>query len=96
MKNKKVLSMLVIGGMVVGAIGSIGLAAFAQSNTPQPVAAPIVSQQSSDTDNIQDKGGIEVPDQISENNSEKNDANDVSDGTEAPGTEVPDAQEAND
>ena len=70
MKNKKIASLLVVGGMIAGAVGSIGLAVYAQS---APATAPIVNQQVSDTDNIQDKGGVEVADQ-NENDGEQNDA----------------------
>ncbi len=57
--------------MLAGAVGSIGLAVHAQS---APVAiAPIVSQQVSDTDNIKDKGSVEVADQ-NEKDGEQNDA----------------------
>ncbi len=70
MKNKKIASLLVVGGMLAGAAGSIGLAVHAQS---APVTAPIVNQQVSDTDNIQDKGDVEVANQ-KQNDGEQNDA----------------------
>ena len=70
MKNKKIASLLVVGGMIAGAVGSIGLAVHAQST---PATAPIVAQQVSDTGNIQNKGGVEVADQ-NENDGEQNDA----------------------
>ena len=70
MKNKKIASLLVVGGMLAGAVGSIGLAVHAQS---APATTPIVNQQVSGTDNMQDKGGVEVADQ-NEKDGEQNDA----------------------
>ena len=67
MKNKKIASVLAVAGILAGAVG---LTAYAQS---APTTVPIVSQQVSDTDNIQDKGGVEVADQ-NENDGEQNDA----------------------
>ena len=67
MKNKKIASVLAVAGILAGAVG---LTAYAQS---APTTVPIVNQQVSDTDNIQDKGGVEVADQ-NENDSEQNDA----------------------
>ena len=70
MKNKKISSLFVIGGMLAGAVGSIGIVAYAQSAS---ATTPIVKQQVSDTSNIQDKNGVEVADQ-NENDGEQNDA----------------------
>ena len=69
MKNKKISSLLVIGGMLAGVVGSIGLVVHAQSTS---ATVPIVKQQVSDTSNIQDKDGVEVADQ-NENDVEQND-----------------------
>ena len=70
MKNKKMSSLLVVGGMLAGAVGSVGLVVYAQS---APATVPIVKQQVSGTSNIQDKSSVEVADQ-NENDDEQNDA----------------------
>jgi hypothetical protein len=72
MKNKKLSTLLVIGGILVGALGSIGLAVHAQNSSTPQTTAPMVSTQVPDTDNIQDKGGVEVIDQTNEKDGEQN------------------------
>ena len=64
MKNKKLSSLLVIGGMVAGAIGSIGIAAYAQTATP--VVQPTVAQttQASEPQEANEKDHNQV-DQVS-------------------------------
>jgi hypothetical protein len=105
-KNKKAIAgMLVIGGMVAGAVGSVGVAVHAQS-------APVVQATTTQVEPATANDPQDVPDSKDEvsgttgavakaeadtgkvESLDHQDKNEVNDANEAPGTEVPDAEEA--